>query len=65
MLIGRRAHLAIALMSVMVVGFGLIVWVPMLIAHPQSHFSWSEFALTMLIAGASWMVGEQQRSPSH
>lgn len=58
MLINRRARLATGLMTAMLVTFGALVWVPRLIAHPTAHFSWSEFALTVLIAGAAWMVAE-------
>ncbi|MBV8170924.1 MAG: hypothetical protein JO219_03225, partial [Candidatus Eremiobacteraeota bacterium] len=55
-LINRRAQLAMRLMSIMLTLFGLLVWVPQLIAHPESHGNWSEFALNYLIAGATWVV---------
>ena len=55
-LINRQARLALRLMTLMLLLFGVLVWVPRLIAHPKSHFNWSEFALTLLIAGATWMV---------
>jgi hypothetical protein len=58
MLINRQARLAIGLMTTMLMIFGVVVWVPLLIAHPEAHLSWSEFALTMLIGGAAWMVAE-------
>jgi hypothetical protein len=57
-LINRQARLAIRMMVVMVGLFGLLVWVPVLVAHPASHFSWSEFAETLLVAGAAWGVAE-------
>jgi hypothetical protein len=57
-LIDRRAQLAAGLMTCMVLLFGVLVWVPRLIAHPQNHENWSEFCLTFLIAGASWMVAD-------
>ena len=57
-LINRRARLAAHMMALMLALFGVLVWVPRLIAHPEAHFIWSEFALTMLIAGASWMVAD-------
>lgn len=56
--INRQAWLALRLMTLMLVLFGVIVWVPLLVAHPSSHGSWSEFALTFLIAGASWAVAD-------
>ena len=57
-LIHRQARLAIRLMTLMLALFGVLVWVPRLIAHPESHGNWSEFALTCLIAGAAWVVGD-------
>ena len=55
-LINRRARLAIRLMTLMLALFGLLVWVPLLIAHPEAHGNWSEFALNFQITGAAWMV---------
>ncbi|HEX8816668.1 MAG TPA: hypothetical protein VF753_14310 [Terriglobales bacterium] len=57
-LINRHARLAMFLMTLMVGMFGVLVWIPLLVAHPESHGSWSEFALTALIAGASWTVAD-------
>ena len=37
MLINRQARLAMRLLSLMIVLFGILVWVPILVAHPQSH----------------------------
>jgi len=36
--------------------FGLFVWIPRLIAHPEAHLSWSELSLTVLITGAAWIA---------
>jgi len=55
-LTNRWARLAIRLMTLMLALFGVLVWVPLLVAHPQTHFYWSELALTFLVAGAAWMV---------
>lgn len=60
MLIDRQARRATYLMALMLVLFGLLVWVPILIAHPDKHFNWSEFALNFLIAGAAWLVAEAE-----
>jgi len=57
-LINLRARLAIHLMALMLGFFGVLVWVPHLIARPHGHFIWSEFALTFLVAGATWVVGD-------
>ncbi len=57
-LINRRAWLALRLVTLMLALFGLLVWVPRLIAHPEAHLNWSEFALTFLITGAAWIVAD-------
>jgi hypothetical protein len=54
----RRARLATRLMTLMLALFGVLVWVPSLIAHPKMHLNWSEFALTLLITGAAWTVAD-------
>jgi hypothetical protein len=57
-LINMRARLALRLLTVMLALFGLLVWVPTLAAHPQTHFNWSEFAVNFLITGSAWLVAE-------
>lgn len=60
MLIDRRAPLATYLLALMLALFGLLVWAPILIAHPDKHFNWSEFALNYFICGAALLVAELQ-----
>jgi hypothetical protein len=60
-LTNRQARVALRLMALMLGLFGVLVWIPLLIAHPEAHMNWSEFALTLLITGATWTVGEQIR----
>ncbi len=57
-LINRLARLAMRLMTLMLALFGLLVWIPRLIAHPRAHFNWSELGLTFLITGAAWVVAD-------
>jgi len=57
-LINRQARLAVRLMTLMLALFGVLVWVPHLVANPKAHFNWSECALTFLITGAAWMVAD-------
>ncbi len=57
-LINRQARLAIRLMALMLALFGVLAWVPRLIAHLEAHFNWSECVLTFLVAGAAWMVAD-------
>ena len=64
MLVNRRARLATGLMASMLALFGLLVWVPRLIAQPAAHGNWSEFALNFLITGAAWTVASATPSDS-
>ena len=57
-LVNRQARLAMRLMTLMLALFGVLVWVPHLIAHPKAHFNWSECALTFLVTGAAWTVAD-------
>ncbi len=57
-LINRQARLALRLMTFMLALFGMLVWIPRLIAHPETHLNWSEFGLTSLSTGAAWMVAD-------
>ena len=57
-LINWQARLAIRLMTLMLALFGVLVWVPRLIAHPEAHLNWSEFGLNFLITGAFWMAAD-------
>jgi hypothetical protein len=54
----RQARLAMRLMTLMLALFGVMVWVPHLIAHPKAHFNWSECILTLLVTGAAWVVAD-------
>ena len=58
LLANRRALLATRLLTMMVVGFGLLVWVPLVISDPHNHGSWSETAETFAIAGAAWILAD-------
>jgi len=57
-LMNRQARLAMRLMTLMLALFGVMVWVPHLIAHPKAHFNWSECVLTLLVTGAAWVVAD-------
>jgi hypothetical protein len=58
LLINRMALLASRLLTMMIVGFGLLVWVPLLLSSPHSHTNWSECAETFTIAGATWILAD-------
>jgi len=58
LLINRMALLANRLLTMMIVSFGLLVWVPLVISDPHSHTNWSENAETFAIAGATWILAD-------
>jgi hypothetical protein len=58
LLANRMALLAARLLTMMVVSFGLLVWVPLVIADPHNHTNWSENAETFAIAGAAWILAD-------
>lgn len=58
LLTNRLTRLATRLLTLMIVIFGLLVWVPMLFSNPRSHANWSEFADTFAIAGAVWILAD-------
>ena len=57
-LINWQARLAMRLMALTLGLFGVLVWVPQVIALPKADFIWSECVLTTLVTGATWMVAE-------
>ena len=54
----RMALLAARLLTIMLVSFGILVWVPLLVSGPHNHSNWSEFAETFAIAGAAWILAD-------
>ena len=58
LLANRIALLASHLLTAMVIGFGLLVWISIVISHPHDHGNWSEAAETFAIAGAAWILAD-------
>ena len=58
LLTNRMALLATRLLTMMLVIFGLIVWVPLVLSDPHSHTNWSENTETFAIAGTAWMLAD-------
>ncbi len=58
LLTNRMALLAARLLTMMLVIFGLLVWVPLLLSDRHSHTNWSETAETFAIAGAAWILAD-------
>jgi hypothetical protein len=58
LLTNRMALLASRLLTMMIVSFGLLVWVPLVLSDSHSHTNWSENAETFAIAGATWILAD-------
>jgi hypothetical protein len=63
---GYKSLLASRLVTLMLVSFGIVIWIPTLIADSKTHSNWSESLETFAIAGAAWIVADllaRQRLP--
>lgn len=58
LLVNRSSLLAARLLTVMIALFGIIVWIPAIVAHPHDLTGWSEGAETFAIAGATWILAD-------
>jgi hypothetical protein len=58
MVTNRMALLATRLLTIMLVSFGVLVWIPLLLSDPRSHTNWSEAAETFAIAGTAWILAD-------
>ncbi len=65
LLTGLMARLASVLTTAMLLGFGLIVWVPIIVAAPHVIVGWSEGLETFAIAGSAWIVADYLRRRSY
>jgi hypothetical protein len=57
-LTGIMAPLAARLLTAEIVIFELLFWIPNLSAAPSNHFNWAGNAISIAIAGASWVVSD-------
>ncbi|MGB6387612.1 MAG: hypothetical protein WBD25_20445 [Terriglobales bacterium] len=58
LLSGHSALLASRLLTAMIVGFGLLIWLPAPFADPHSFLNWGGNAENLAIAGAAWIVAD-------
>ncbi|MGA8740318.1 MAG: hypothetical protein WB561_03930 [Terracidiphilus sp.] len=68
LLTGLMARLASRLTTAMILGFGLLVWLPRLFADPHHFVNWSESVETLGIGASAWIVadylGNRRSAPS-
>lgn len=55
---GVLAALASRLLTVMLAGFGALVWAPALFAQPREHMVWVGNAVNLALIGAAWAVAD-------
>jgi hypothetical protein len=58
LLTNRMALLGTRLLTMMILIFALLVWVPLLLSDPHNHPNLSETAETFAIAGAAWILAD-------
>ena len=58
LLTGLMARLASQLTTAMILGFGLLVWLPAVFGNPHSFVNWSEGTETLAIAASAWIVAD-------
>ena len=58
LLTGRSALLAARLLTAMIIGFGLLIWLPAPFADPHKLVNWAGNAQNLAIAGAAWIVAD-------
>jgi uncharacterized membrane protein YphA (DoxX/SURF4 family) len=64
---GRSALLASRLLTAMLIGFGLLIWLPAPFSDQHKMINWAGNAQNLAIAGAAWIVADflsQKGSPS-
>ena len=55
---GILAELASRLLTVMIICFEILIWLPKLIAAPHDHFLWGGNGIGILLAAAAWVVSD-------
>lgn len=58
LLSGRFALLATLLLTIMIVAFGFLIWVPAIASDPHKLSNWTEHNQNLAIAGAAWVVAD-------
>lgn len=62
MLIGVWARLAALLSALQMVGFLLLVWLPLILAGKMDPFNWGEVTVNCALVAGAWVVVESYRS---
>jgi uncharacterized membrane protein YphA (DoxX/SURF4 family) len=57
-LTGILVTIAMRLLTAMIAGFWLFVWVPVLVTAPREHTAWSANGISFTLAAACWVVSD-------
>ncbi len=55
---GVMAALATHLLTIMIFGFEILVWVPKLLAAPHDHFNWAGNVICIALGAAAWVLSD-------
>lgn len=58
LLTNRMARLAARLLTMMILIFGLLVWIPLVLSDPHNQTTWGETLETFAVAGAAWILAD-------
>jgi len=58
LLTGRQALLASKLLTLMLVMFGLLIWLPAAFINPHSQIAWAGNTENLAVAGAAWIIAD-------
>jgi uncharacterized membrane protein YphA (DoxX/SURF4 family) len=58
-LTGVLAPLAARLLTAMMIGFGVLVWAPFLVARPTDHFTWAGNAINFALVSSAWVITDE------
>jgi uncharacterized membrane protein YphA (DoxX/SURF4 family) len=61
-LTGILSGLASRLLTAMIVGFELLIWVPLLVKSPHDHFIWAGNSISIALCGAVWLISDAIRN---
>lgn len=55
---GFQALWAARLLTAMFAGFGLLVWLPLLVAKPHDHMTWCGNGVNLALTGSAWIMAD-------
>jgi len=50
--------LAARLLTAMIIGFGILVWLPQIFRNPHNHMNWAGNVMNLALVGAAWIMAD-------